>query len=87
MLRAPNPEPPVLAIIIAIIVVFLPERFTATDTDGDSYPDVRELVAQCDLFDAESVPMCADADGDGIGETLPPAPQCDLYAYGMVPCA
>ena len=87
MLRAPKPESVVLAIIIAIIIVVLPERFTATDADADGYSDVRELVAQCDLFDAESVPMCADADGDGIGETLPPAPQCNPYAYGMVPCA
>ena len=58
MLRAPNPEPPVLAIIIAIIVVVLPERFTATDTDGDSYPDVRELVAGCNVWDAASFPTC-----------------------------
>ena len=57
MLRAPKPESPVLA-IIAIIVVFLPERFTATDTDGDSYPDVRELVAGCNVWNAASFPTC-----------------------------
>ena len=86
MLRAPNPEPPVLAIIIAIIIVVLPDRVVLSDTDGDSYPDVRELVAQCDLFDAESVPMCADADGDGIGEWPLIAPRCDM-GEGLAPCA
>ena len=86
MLRAPNPEPLVFTIIIAIIIVVLPGRFTATDADADGYSDVRELVAQCDLFDAESVPMCADADGDGIGEWPLIAPRCDM-GEGLAPCA
>ena len=86
MLRAPKPESLMRTLVLVIITMCFPARVVLSDTDGDSYPDVRELVAQCDLFDAESVPMCADADGDGIGEWPLIAPRCDM-GEGLAPCA
>ena len=58
MLRAPKPEPLVFTIIIAIIIVVLPDRVVLSDTDGDSYSDVRELVAGCNVWNAASFPTC-----------------------------
>ena len=71
MLRAPYPESPVLAIAIAIVIVFLPERFTAADTDDDGYHDVRELVVGCDLFDPSSFPTCQHGEPVACSTTEP----------------
>ena len=54
MLRAPDSESPVLAILPMLLSAYL----TLPDRDGDSYSDVRELVTGCDLFDAASFPTC-----------------------------
>ncbi len=80
MLRAPYPESPVLALLAMLFafIVFLPERFTAADTDDDGYHDVRELVNGCDLFDPASFPTCQHGEVVACSTTEPgytPAPE------------
>ena len=83
MLRAPDSEPPVLALLAILIGIFAPRA----DLDGDGFAGRVERDHGCNPLDAESFPVCADLDGDGVGETQPIAPLCSIAAPGFAPCA
>ena len=82
MVRSPNPEPPVLALLALLFAFYLPDL----DLDGDGFKAREERDHGCNPLDDESFPVCADLDGDGLGEWPLIAPRCDL-ADGLAPCA
>ena len=82
MLRAPDLESPVLALLALLIGILAPRA----DLDGDGFVGRVEREHGGHPLDAGSFPVCADLDGDGIGEWPLIAPRCDL-AEGLAPCA
>ena len=70
MLRAPDLESPVLA-LLALIAVILPAYLTLPDRDGDGYSDVCELMGGCDLFDPSSFPTCQHGEPVACSTTEP----------------
>ena len=54
MLRAPNPEPPVLALLALLFAFTLPDL----DLDGDGYGTAQEARAGCSNLSAMSFPTC-----------------------------
>ena len=83
MLRAPNPE----SVVLALLALFLWFIVPCADLDRDGFGGCEERAHGCDAFDAASFPVCVDLDGDGVGETAPIAPLCSVAAPGFAPCA
>lgn len=82
MLRAPNPESIVLALLALLLGILAPRA----DLDGDGFAGRVERDHGCDPLNSASFPVCADLDGDGIGEWPLIAPRCDM-GEGLAPCA